>query len=334
MTEQQGEQPSVGLTEDQAAEKLLGRMTQRAEQADDSGPADAPAPTDEPETTAGAQDAADESGLTPDDLEDSPAPALGPDEFDLVHKGATKRMKRDEVIALAQQGFDYNVKMQQYNEQRKAVESMAAQTQQMAQLQAAMGPELAQVQALQGALQQYSQIDWVRLASEDPIGYAPKRAEFDQLQFALQRAVGGVQQKAAAIQQQQQQLTATRLQQEYAQLTQRMPAWADGNAYRAAAKEMRTYLISDGYSPEEIDALVDSRMVVTAYKAMKYDQLVKAKAEKLKQVRTAPPVTKPGASGSTQTNQRVRMDELQGRLKKTGDLKDAAALMLQRMRNR
>jgi hypothetical protein len=46
--------------------------------------------------------------------------------------------------------------------------------------------------------------------------------------------------------------------------------------------------------------MASSVAVSVAYKAMLYDKLVQAKTEKVKQMRNAPPVVKPGASVSQQ----------------------------------
>jgi hypothetical protein len=66
-----------------------------------------------------------------------------------------------------------------------------------------------------------------------------------------------------------------------------------------------------------------------AYKAMKYDQLVKSKADKSKTLRQAPPLTVPGASNPSAAKA-GKAKELQTRLKKSGSMEDAVALLLNR----
>jgi hypothetical protein len=63
---------------------------------------------------------------------------------------------------------------------------------------------------------------------------------------------------------------------------------------------------------------------------MKYKQLEDSRDARLKVARQAPPTTKPGAIGTQQSAERKKTEEMRGRLKKSGDWRDAAALLARR----
>ena len=105
--------------------------------------------------------------------------------------------------------------------------------------------------------------------------------------------------KAQTILQERQNLTAYQLQQEAAQLRERIPEWRDPAKYEAGAQELRGYLINQGADPAEVDTLSSSLAVSIARKAMLYDKLVYQKHSKSKQLRSAPPVVRPGAAPSS-----------------------------------
>ena len=291
--------------------------------------AEAPAPAEEQQP----QDLAPTDELTPEDIPDeTPVEQSAVDEFEIVHNGQQKKLTREETIKLAQQGFDYTQKTQQLAEARKAIEVNLQRSQEALQLAPQVAQELATVKALESQLAQYQKVDWVSLASNDPLEYPKHRAQYDTLVSAYQQAVGQFQQKAGALTQRQQELRAEVIRAEYPKLLEKIPEWKDPAKYEQGAKEVRAYLLAEGAEPEAVDGLTDAVAVAIARKAMMYDRLVKSKIEKVKLARTAPPVTRPGA---TQGQGQARADQdqqLRGKLRKSGSLQDAAALLLNRMK--
>jgi hypothetical protein len=262
---------------------------------------DTPEPKPPKEQPAEQETAADDDGqeLTADDLadEEDAAPQSAPGvEFEIVHNGQQHRLSREETIKLAQQGFDYTQKTQRLSDQQKQVDAVMQRAAEIEQMIPHVGQELATVKALEAQLSQYANVDWVRLATEDPLDYPKHRAQYDQLMQGYSQARGQLQQKAAYLHQTKQTLTQQSLQQEAAKLVERIPEWRDPAKYQAGAKELQSYLLKQGADPGVIDTLSDSLAVTIARKAMLYDKLVAAKSERSKQVRTAPPVVRPGAA--------------------------------------
>ena len=329
--------PATGVTQEPPSieERMQAFLVQydkeQAEpQIDSEEPTAAPAEQEAQQPEGQAQ--TDE--LTPDDLpeiegqEAVAQPTV--DEFEIVHNGQQRKLTREETIRLAQQGFDYTQKTQVLAEQSKAVQASLQRAQEMEQLQTALAPDLAEVAAIQQQLRQYQNVDWVKLATDNPLEYPKYRAQYDTMVNAYQAAVGKFQHKAGAIQQQRQALTAQMVQQQYDKLLDMLPAWRDEAKYKQGAGKVRDYLLKHGYDESQVSQLSDARSVLIAYKAAMYDELQQAKTEKVKQLKTAPPVTRPGASqGKAQVNAEQRQ-KYTDRLKRTGDVKDAAALLLDR----
>lgn len=272
-------------------------------------------PTEKPKAEAEVkQESAPEptDEVTPDDIPDEVEAAPqepGSEVWEIVHGGQQVKLNRAEMIEHASKGFDYTQKTQVLAEKAKAVESQLARVAELEQLAPYVAQDLAQVKAIEAQLSQFQKVDWVALATNDPLEYPKWRAQYDQLTTAWQSASNQLQTKAQLLQQGKAQLTAERLQQEFPKLLERIPAWKDPAKYEAGARELKSYLVQQGADPGRVDSMADSLEAQIAWKAMQYDKLVQAKTEKVKQLRSAPPVVKPGAAVS-QSQQRSSSDKL------------------------
>jgi hypothetical protein len=234
-----------------------------------------------PEAVEAPEDTGDE--LTPEDIEDEPPPKDDAAEFEIVVAGQTQRVSRQEVIELAQKGRDYTQKTMALAEQYK-----------QAQVAPLVAQDLATVKAFESQLANYQNVDWVRLASEDPLEYPKHRAQYDRIMQGYQTAVGALQQRSGELNQRRQAVSQETLQREHQRLTELIPEWSDPQKYQAGATELSQYLVKSGADPQAVAQLTDAFAVAIARKAMLYDKLREAK--KSKQLRSAPPVIKPGAN--------------------------------------
>jgi len=241
--------------------------------------------------------------VTPDDIPDeveATPQEPGTDAFEIVHNGTQHKLTREDTIRYAQQGFDYTQKTQALAEKAKFVDASLQRVAELEQLAPYVAQDLAQVRAIEAQLKPYQNVDWVALAS-DPntvLDYPKYRAQYDQLLQSYQSAQYQLQTKAVALQQGREQLTAQKLQQEFPKLIERIPQWKDPAKYEAGARELKSYLLSQGADASRVDSMSDSLEAQIAWKAMQYDKLVQAKTEKVKQLRTAPAVVKPGAAAA------------------------------------
>ena len=336
MDNEQQTNPQTGVATDaDAAQRLMG-LFQREEQA--QAPEQPVEPTDaapvQPQEAPQEQAQSDE--LTVEDLPDEPegaAPAGG-DEFEIVHNGYQVRLTREETIKLAQQGFDYERKAQTAAEQARQASERLQRIAELEQVLPAVSSELATVKAFEAQLGQFQNVDWVKLATDDPLEYPRVRAQYDQLLNGYQAAYAQYQQKGAAVNQQLGRMKAEQLQQEAAMLPQIMPAWKDPAKLEAARTEMGQYLQSLGLDVKQVSAkYLDSAFSMkTLWQSIQYEKLQKAKTDKVKQLRTAPPVVRPGASQPATNSGVERERQAKDRLRKSGDLNDAAAVLLNRMK--
>ena len=256
-----------------------------------------------PETPEVPQESAPEltDEVTPDDIPDdveATPQEPGTDAFEIVHNGTQHKLTREDTIRYAQQGFDYTQKTQALAEKAKFVDASLQRVAELEQLAPYVAQDLAQVKAIEAQLSQFQKVDWVALATNDPLEYPKWRAQYDQLMTAYQSASNQLQTKAVALQQGREQLTAQKLQQEFPKLIERIPQWKDPAKYEAGARELKSYLLSQGADASRVDSMSDSLEAQIAWKAMQYDKLVQAKTEKVKQLRTAPAVVKPGAAAA------------------------------------
>ena len=254
----------------------------------------------EPEAPAVEETPADQASdePTPDDIpdvEEKAAAQSADDAFEIVHNGTQHKLTRDELIKHAQQGFDYTQKTQALAEQQRQLQTSLQRAQELEVMQQALAPDLAQVKALEGQLKRYQGVDWAKAQEDDPLGTPKYWMQYQATKDAYSAAVGQFNSKAAALKEQKQALTADLVQQQQKVLLDKIPSWRDPAKFQAGAKEVAEYLAREGVPQDRIDSLTDAVAVSIAYKAAQYDKLVKAKSEKVKQLRTAQPVVKPGA---------------------------------------
>lgn len=276
--------------------------------------------------------------LTPDDIPDVESEVAdaqpAADAFEIVHNGQQHKLSREEAIRLAQQGFDYTQKTQTLASKERQVQEALDTAQMVIKLQSALSDDLAQVKAYERALAPYQNVDWVQIATNDPMEYPKHRAAYDQLMQGYSAAVRGLQSKSEEIAQSQQKATAAMLQQEANKLRELIPAWRDGKRYSTEAKQVADYGMAEGYSSEEMASIRDARMVRTLWKAMQYDNLLKAKGEKVKQLRQAAPMAKPGAAETQSTRAQEQAKQLRTQLRKSGSVDDAARLFARMERSK
>jgi len=218
---------------------------------------------------------------------------------------------------------DYTRKTQQIAEVRKQTESelqaVRAEREQYAQL----------LGALQAQVQQAAQpnIDWDRLYNEDPIEWVRQREVMRENQ-----------ERAAAIQSEQQRLTQLSqheqvqqrqmlLAQEQEALVAAIPEWKDAKKAQAEKAMLVQFGQKIGFTPNDLNNVVDHRAVVMLRKAALYDQMMSKRGQIKPVTNNGPRPAKPGAAGRVSNNTEAM--RAQQRLAKTGRVDDAANAILQ-----
>lgn len=104
--------------------------------------------------------------------------------------------------------------------------------------------------------------------------------------------------------------------------------WKTEEQANAEGRKIAGYLQSQGFTPDVINSIVDHKAFVLIDKARRYDELQKSgekHAKKLKRTLNGKKLSKPGSRKSKGQLAAQQQNELRSRLKKTGNVNDAAA---------
>lgn len=279
---------------------------------------------DEPEQEAEAapQDTADEAP-------EQPAEEAEP-EFDIEWNGEAKKLRLSELREYAQKGYDYTRKTQHVSSQAQQLELQRQALAQREQIMGALQDQVLDHQLASRRVKELMSEDLSALAQTDPLGALTKQIELQKAQMAAEEAAGKLRQSYSQLQQQQQAQREQFIQREFERAVSKIPEWRNQEARAKDAAGLREYLSSEGFGDHEIAGLSDHRALVMARKAMLYDRLQAKGPEVSKRVAEAGKA--PPKAATSMTSAQVEAEKLRSRLKKTGDMKDAAALILARMK--
>ena len=296
------------------------------------------------ETESAAQ-ANPEDEASPDDLrevegeEPVETDAQAPEDFalDVVVNGTQHKLNRDDTVKYAQIGMHADQQLRVAGETRRAFEAGLQRIAQIEQIQ----PQVAQIQGHAAALamqlqsEKYSDQKLYQLATEDPFEAQKLSMERDILRNQFTQAHSKYEQAKQYIDQQKQEMQEQLLQQEHARLPEVIPAWRDETKMQQDKVEIAKYLHALGVDMTQVGRYLDNAIAMkVARDAMNYQRLSKLKTDKSKQLRTAPPVVKPGTAlqdkgradrealsvirkAGKSGNQRAQEDALLGLLNKT-----------------
>jgi hypothetical protein len=218
---------------------------------------------------------------------------------------------------------DYTKKTQELAENRKAVEAERAKIQEASRLRDTYAERLAVIEQMLNQTEKAE--DLSVLKETDPIGYAVKVAE----QAEREKQLAAVREERQKLAQKQQAEQSERLQahlaSEAAKLREAIPEMSDEIKGETVKREIRDFAKSIGFSDQELAAVYDSRAVLTLYKAMQYDKLMKGKSEATKKVVQAPKMLKPGTS-TPEARETEQVKKMRQQLRKSGNKNDAARL--------
>jgi hypothetical protein len=239
--------------------------------------------------------------------------------------------QEDEVIELAQKGYDYTKKTQALAEERKTLEERAQAVQaqenylaQQYQLQGVLIKEVAKVEALNDQIEAYEKVDWQALSDSDPVQAQKLFFQYQQLTNQRQKVQGELsqaQQQAQAMQQQRMQQV---LAEGYKQLSRDIPDWS-----AEKAKGIREAAKAYGFNDNELSNVYDPRLVRLMHDAAQFRALQQSKPQVTNKVANKPPVVKPGGKDAKIVAKSNYAKEKE-QLRKTGNA-DLAAKLIERM---
>ena len=238
--------------------------------------------------------------------------------------GKEKQVPLNELLR-GYSGQEYIQKgMAENAEARKAVETLIQQTNQ----------ERQQLQSMMQQLQQEGippvpEYPSEELRASDPLGYLEAEAEYRR---AVDKRTAWEQQAQALAQQQQQQQRhqqAQRLEQEAARLAEWMPEFSDPQKRDALMLDITTkakkhYKLTD----EMLSTVQTAEEVAILRDALRYREAVARKDQAKAKVADKPPVAKPSAKKSAQTDKQRQRKQAKANMQKRGGIDDVANFLL------
>lgn len=161
---------------------------------------------------------------------------------------------------------------QETAEARKAaeVERQAVQQERQALAQR-LTAQIGYIETMDTVIAEGRKTDWAKLWREN----AP---EAGAKWFEYQQREAGLKQQVALREDLQQRMAQDALRRADEALAEKLDFWKDKDKRTAFQSDLRKFLSSEGYGPEEISAVSDARAVSMARKAMLYDQLMAQQA--------------------------------------------------------
>lgn len=338
-------QSGIGI--DEAQSQILALMDaddgdNQPEQEDSDEPADDQVEDTEPseDEEADEEASADESDVDPEEEseEGDEEPAAPPVEVEIEIDGKPVKVGLDELKKGYLRQADYTRKTQALAETRKTVErevgEVVQERAQYAQLLTALQRQIAEADAV-------AEPDWDALYAQNPIEAMKIERKWQQEKALRQQKRAAAEAEQARLEQANRRVE----EQSFAQFVQSqdalladpvegIPEWRDEKSKRRVRAELADYCLNKlGLSPDEVRTLSDARALKAIYKSMKYDKAVERKAVSQQggQAKQSPTL-KPGSTPKANPANDVEVKRMADRLKKTGSVSDAAAIIMRSLK--
>ena len=263
-------------------------------------------------------------------VEDNTQEEIGePKSYTVKIDGEDVKVNEEELLAGYSRTADYTRKSQVLAEQRKKVDDELTATQQERQRLQSQLEQLSK--ANESEIDKLKNTDWERLKLTNQTEYLLKKDRYDDL-LAQQKAIDEQTQKV-----EQQKADEFRkkwnesLEENKKLIVKKIPKYFDPDEGMKLQNNIREFGLSEGLSNEELDAMIDARAVNILYKAMLYDQLQKTKISS-KKSKVVPKVQRPGTPSTRAEVSTEKVKAHRARLKKSGRVDDAAALIKSMMK--
>ena len=309
--------PSSGSVEE-AREALLSLL----EPEEETPTTEEATPTEEEESTEEIQDESFEEDEEPESEE--------PDLYAVTVDGEEHEVTFDELLKGYSRQSDYTKKTQQLSGERKQMEELhqkyTSEIEQIQQERQQYMDYLNQIvdQSMSG-LDKYANVDWDSLKNKDPVEYITKREEYRQSQEKLQSMKNEQAQAQHKYAMDMKQAQSEMVQQEHKKLVEAVPEWGDPAQQKTLSSSIKEYGLSQGFTEEELNSLVDHRSVLVLMKAAKLDKMEKSNV-RAKKLKNKPKVVRPGKGTSQQKSKSKRAEQMK-RLQGSGRVDDASALL-------
>ncbi len=301
-------------TEEPAVE--LENSEDTAEEFDEEGEIDA-APED-----PDFDDEQDSELAGSDDEEPEEEVQVQPQKYTVKAAGETFEVTEEELIRGYQRQQDYTRSKQQVAEAAKQYE------QQLAEIRNERERTAQTLDALQANLVEPQKPDQ-DLLELDPMEYVRQKEVYEQ---RLAQAETVQAERTRLVQQataEQEQMLKQMLEVENQKIVEKVPSWGNAETRQDETRKMMDYAIKEfGYTGDELQQIYDSRLIHALHKLWKYEEATKPNSKARQKVKKAPKVVRSGARQPAKAEKKPVRDARR-RLKKSGSVKDAAALLYQ-----
>ena len=326
--------PALGGSIDEAQEALLS-LLEPEEETPETGEAQ---PTEEEESQPIEEDESfeeeSEEEEEAEEAEEESEETEGEEEEELYAvtvNGEEVAVSLDELLSGYSRQSDYTRKTQEVANDRKEMESLQqrynSEVQQIQQERQQYVEALTNMISSQSSeLDKYSNVDWDALRESDPIEYVTAKEQYREAQ---ERVQGMQYQQAQAQQSQQAEMKKAHhqmVQVERGKLVEALPEWGDPEKQKELSSNLQSYAKGQGFSEQELNSLIDHRSVLVLLKAQKYDLLQNSDV-KSKKLKNKPKVIRAGTGTSTKKTDKSKRTAQMKRLKGTGHIDDASALL-------
>lgn len=274
-----------------------------------------PVPTEKQE--AEVQDVQEEEHEAVDQVEEATqeTPESDTEEIAETYKvkvnGEEREVTLDELLRGYMMESDYRHKTSEVSQKRKSLEEKASKLeQQLEDAKVIIEDEIANLESE----------EMLELKEIDPDAYIKK---YEKTQKKIEKFEALKAKRDEANRDKQQDL----IKQEQEKLLMAFPTWADQEVAQKEFAEISAGLKDFGYTDKEVESMLDHRMFVLAKKAAMFDKIQKTNLADKK----AKPKTKtmqPGVAKDKSDIQSAEVKKLRERLKKSGNMRDAAKLFM------
>ncbi len=281
---------------------------------------------DKPEarkTPTNMDDLAALTGFSADDIMDALTLTIKAD-------GEEEAVGLRDLVSSHQREADYRLKSAENAEKGNLLAQAAAATQAERQHYAQQIVPL--IQQL-GQIIQADETAMAALKDEDPYEYNRRRDAMEESRKVLQGAQAEQQRMADLDAQQNRAVYLKDVEQHAEVLIEKVPEW--GKSPETAKKdiaEIKDFMVTEyGVPREMIEQEYRSPVILAARDAMRYRKLTQNRDKRLKEARLKPKYTKAGVATRPETVNAQRMKKAQARLKKSGSVRDFAAVLATQM---
>lgn len=299
----------MGVTVNEAASTIANLL--QPEQPSDS--ADEPETAEQPEIVEEESEVLEEADQEPeqeyDEAEETPEGDTEPEEplYQVKVNGEDREVNIDDLRKGYMMEADY----------RKKTSDVARQRESVAQKEAALSEKLADAETmLRLELEDLNSEENIDLKEYDRKAYEDKK---DALQAKAKRLDTLKQQQAEENNKRRSEDVGKEL-----ELTlTAIPEWLDNSVLEREGKMLNKLWDGLGFTPKEMEAFTNHKLILLSRKAALYDNLQAAKPEG-KKVAIKPKAAKAGTVKTKEERSRNKDQDARNRLKKTGNVRDAA----------